>query len=167
MRSRSSGAAGERVLTHSRYAVSAREQVDDEVDVRVGPGDLTADLAQAVAVIAPGGRVGVEAAYTSMARGAQATARIGEADPDVHVVPEVGHVERLRLIKDDEEIAAIARAADMVDEALADVLAAGLVGHSEREIAFALQTRLFLENDRQSVLATVDAVGEVLRGPWV
>jgi Xaa-Pro aminopeptidase len=32
----------------------------------------------------------------------------------------------------------------MVDEALADVLAAGLVGHSEREIAFALQTRLFL-----------------------
>ena len=78
-----------------------------------------------------------------MARGAQITARIAEADAGVAVSPEVGHVEQLRLIKDDQEIAAIARAADMVDDALADVLAGGLVGRSEREVAFALQTRLF------------------------
>ena len=78
-----------------------------------------------------------------MARGAQITARIAEADAGVAVSAEVGHVEGLRLIKDDQEIAAIARAADMVDDALADVLAGGLVGRSEREVAFALQTRLF------------------------
>ena len=137
------GRAGERVLTDSRYAVSAREQVDDDLEVAIGPGDLTGDLARAVADIAPGGRVGLEAAHLSMARGAQITARIAEADAGVAVSPEVGHVERLRLIKDDQEIAAIARAADMVDDALADVLAGGLVGRSEREVAFALQTRLF------------------------
>ncbi len=119
------GRAGERVLTDSRYAVSAREQVDDDVEVAIGPGDLTGDLARAVAEIAPGGRVGLEAAHLSMARGAQITARIGEADAGVAVSAEVGHVEGLRLIKDDQEIAAIARAADMVDDALADVLAGG------------------------------------------
>jgi Xaa-Pro aminopeptidase len=137
------GRAGERVVTDSRYAVSAREQVDDELEVTIGPGDLTGDLAEAVAAIAPGGRVGLEAAHVSMARGAQITARIGDADAAVVVTAEVGHVEGLRLIKDDQEIAAIARAADMADAALADVLAAGLVGRSEREVAFALQTRLF------------------------
>jgi len=137
------GGEGQRLLTDSRYAVSAREQVDDDLEVAIGPGDLTGDLARAVAAIAPAGRVGLEAAHLSMARGAQITARIGDADAAVTVTSEVGHVEGLRLTKDDLEIAAIARAADMVDEALADVLAAGLVGRSEREVAFALQTKLF------------------------
>jgi len=137
------GRDGERVLTDSRYAVSAREHVDDDVEVVIGPGDLTADLARAVAAIAPGGRVGLEAAYTSMARGAQLSARFAEADATVQVSPEVGRVEGLRLIKDDQEIAAIARAADMVDDALAEVLDQGLVGRTERDVAFALQTALF------------------------
>jgi Xaa-Pro aminopeptidase len=137
------GPDGERLLTDSRYAVSAREQVDDEVDVVIGPGDLTGDLARAVAAIAPGGRVGLEAAYTSMARGAQLTARIGEADAGIEVTPEVGRVEGLRLIKDEDEIGAIVRAAEMVDVALADVLAEGLVGRAERDVAFALQAGLF------------------------
>ncbi len=137
------GRDGERVMTDARYAVSAREQIDDEVEVMIGPGDLTADLVRAISAIAPGGRVGLEAAYTSMARGAQITTRVGEADPTIDVRPEVGRVEALRLIKDAGEIAAIARAADMVDQALADVLAAGLAGRTEREVAFALQTRLF------------------------
>lgn len=137
------GRDGDRLLTDSRYAVSAREQVDAQVDVVIGPGDLTADLARTVAAIAPGGSVGLEAAYTSMARGAQLIARIAASDAAVRVTPEVGHVEGLRMIKDDAEIAAIARAADMVDAALADVLDDGLVGRTEREVAFALQTALF------------------------
>jgi len=137
------GRAVDRVVTDARYTVSAREQVDDEVAVTIGPGDLTGDLAAAVAAIAPSGRVGLEAAHLSMARGAQITARIAELDPGVTVTSAVGLVEGLRLIKDDQEIAAIARAADMVDTALAAVLEAGIVGRSERAVAFALQTRLF------------------------
>ena len=137
------GRGGGRVLTDSRYAVSAREQVDPDLEVVIGPGDLTADIARAVAAIAPGGRVGLEADHTSMARGAQLTASIMAGDPAIRVSSEVGRVEALRLIKDPDEITAIARAADMVDAALASVLHAGIVGRSERDVAFALQTELF------------------------
>lgn len=134
---------GARVLTDSRYAVSAREQVDDEVEVSIGPGDLTANVAAAVADLAPAGRVGLEAAYVSMARGQQLSKAIAIADPQIDVTPETGHVEQLRLIKDDHEIAMIARAAEMTDEALARVLAEGLVGRPERDVAFDLQAELF------------------------
>ena len=56
------GRAGERVLTDSRYAVSAREQVDDERRGGDRPRRPDRRSRRAVAAIAPGGRVGLEAA---------------------------------------------------------------------------------------------------------
>ena len=137
------GRNGERLLTDSRYAVSARHQVGDDVEVVIGPGDLTAVLARAVVALAPGGRVGLEAAHTSMLRGAQIAASLTARDPAIQVISDVGRVEALRVIKDDDEIASIARAAEMVDAALASVLAAGIVGRRERDVAFGLCTELF------------------------
>lgn len=153
------GRDGARVLTDSRYAVSAREQVDADVDVAIGPGDLTANVARAVAELAPGGSVGLEAAYVSMARGQQLIGAIQKADATVVVSPEAGHVEQLRIVKDDAEIAAIANAAAMTDRALARVIERGLVDRSEREVAFALQTELFHEGAEGPSFEIIVAAG--------
>ena len=147
------------LLTDSRYAVSAREQVDADVDVVIGPGDLTVHIARAVAELAPGGSVGLEALHVSIARGQQLTAAIQTTDPGVNVSPGLGHVEQLRLVKDDDEIAAIERAAGMTDRALARVLEHGLVGRSEREVAFALQTELFVEGAEGPSFEIIVATG--------
>jgi Xaa-Pro aminopeptidase len=153
------GPGGVRLLTDSRYAVSAREQVDADVEVLVGPGDLTANIVRAVTDLAPGGTVGLEAAYVSMTRGQQLTAAIQKADADIVVAPEAGHVEGLRMVKDDAEIAAIDEAAGMADRALARVLEAGLVGRSERDVAFALQTELFHEGAEAPSFEIIVAAG--------
>ncbi len=137
------GTHGALVLTDSRYSVSAREQVDTEVDVVIGPGDLTAHIAKAVIELAASGRVGLEAAHVSMARGAQLSTSIRARDDAIEISSEVGRVEELRLVKDEGEIAAIQRAADVADTALATVLAEGIIGRTERDVAFALQTEFF------------------------
>lgn len=153
------GPHGARVLTDSRYAVSAREQVDDEIDVVIGPGDLTANVARAVAEIAPGGSVGLEAAYVSMSRGEQLTQAIAAAGGGVQVSPEVGYVERLRVVKDQTEIDAITGAAAMTDRALARVLERGLIGRTERDVAFDLQSELFREGAEGPSFEIIVAAG--------
>jgi Xaa-Pro aminopeptidase len=129
---------GCRLLTDSRYALSARHQADDGVDVRIGTRDLLEDVAAAVAELAPGGRVGVEADHLTMARGERLRALVADADAAAEIVPGTGAVEGLRLVKDPEEVARIRRAAAIVDEALARVLAAGLAGRTERQVAWSL-----------------------------
>jgi Xaa-Pro aminopeptidase len=136
-------ADGTHLVTDSRYAVSAREQVGPDISVVIGPGDLTAQTARAVATLAPAGAVGLEGAHVSMLRGAQLTSAIAAADPGIRATPHAGIVEQLRLIKDDAEIAAIARSAAMTDAAIAAVLAQGIVGRSERDVAFAIQAEMF------------------------
>lgn len=153
------GAAGVRLLTDSRYAVSARAQVDGQVEVVIGPGDLGGEIGRAAADLAPAGRVGLEASHVSMARGAHLTAQITARDAAIRVTPETGLVEELRVIKDAAEIEAIARAADMVDVAVANVLAAGLAGRSERDVAFALQTELFLAGAERPSFDIIVATG--------
>ncbi len=51
-------------------------------------------------------------------------------------------MERLRLVKDPGEIERIAAAAKLADEALLAVLEHGLVGRTEREVAFELETKM-------------------------
>ena len=53
-----------------------------------------------------------------------------------------GVVERLRAVKDSEEVAAIRAACQLADAALEQVLADGLVARTEREVALALETAM-------------------------
>jgi Xaa-Pro aminopeptidase len=65
--------------------------------------------------------------------------KLGEgAEP----VPAGGLVERLRRVKDEGELAAIAAAAEMADEALRWTLERGLAGRSERDVALATEARI-------------------------
>lgn len=58
------------------------------------------------------------------------------------LVPSAGLVEGLRELKDAAEVARIAAAAELADEALRQVLEAGIVGRTEREVAIELEARM-------------------------
>lgn len=126
-----------RLLTDSRYAVSARAQVRG-LEVVVGSRDLLGDVAGAVRELVPEGAVGVEAEHLTLARHERLVAALdGRA-----LTPTRALVEDLRVVKDDGEIALVREAARMADTALAAVLAGGLAGRTEREVAFALHAAL-------------------------
>lgn len=124
---------GARLVTDSRYATSARAQVQG-AEVQVGRRDLVADVAGALAELAPAGRIGVESDSLTLTR----HARLAEALEGFDLVPVRGIVEDLRVRKAPEEIALIRVAAEMADTALARVLGDGLVGRTERDVAFAV-----------------------------
>jgi Xaa-Pro aminopeptidase len=127
------GPAGRRLVTDSRYAVSARAETRG-VDVVIGRRDLLADVAAAVAEIAPDGTIGVEAEHVSLARHRRVAAALEGRELD----PTANLVEDLRVVKDDAEVAAIREAAAMADAAFQAVIAEGLVGRTERDVAFAI-----------------------------
>jgi Xaa-Pro aminopeptidase len=70
-------------------------------------------------------------------------ARLRELLPErIELVPAGGVVEELRAVKDAGEIARIAAAAALADEIYGMLREQGLVGRTEREVAFALETEM-------------------------
>ncbi|MGD9694841.1 MAG: M24 family metallopeptidase [Thermoleophilia bacterium] len=148
------GVGGRMLLTDSRYAVSARDQVRG-AEVVIGSRDLLADVAAALPDVADGGRIGVEADSLTLTRHARLVERLGGVAPE----PTGGIVETLREVKDAAEVDAIRRAAAVVDRALARVLEQGLVGRSEREVAFALHGAVLEEGGEGLSFDTIVAAG--------
>jgi Xaa-Pro aminopeptidase len=134
--------------------VSARDQVRG-AEVRVGTRDLLADVAAAVPEVAAGGRVGVEAEDLTLARHARLTDLLG----GVVTEPTRGLVEGLRAIKDADEVAVMRRAALVADRALERVLAGGIVGRTEREVALRLYEAMVDEGASEPSFATIVASG--------
>jgi Xaa-Pro aminopeptidase len=134
----SNGAAivgpGARVfLTDFRYLTQSAEQVPD-FEREIVKSDLLAGVAQAM----PAGvrRLGFDDAHMSVKDHRHLAELLGDA---VELVPAGGLVEELRAIKDPEEIAKVSAAARLADDALRAVLARGLVGRTEREVALDLE----------------------------
>ena len=70
-------------------------------------------------------------------------ARLRELLPErVELVPAGGVVEALRAVKDAEEISRIAAAAQLADDVYGMLREQGLVGRTERDVAFALETEM-------------------------
>jgi Xaa-Pro aminopeptidase len=125
-----------RFLTDFRYVEQAREQVT-EFDRLTGERDLVSDAGK----LLPGGplRLGFEAEHVTVAK----RDRLREALPDdVELVPTRQLVENLRRVKDEGEIEAIRAAAKLADEAFEAAIAAGVVGKTERELAWALERQI-------------------------
>ena len=123
------------LATDARYAGTA---------AKISP-DLETLVERAVALRLTGlaaesgiGRLAYEAHDVTVERHAELTT----VSEGIELIP-FGHgVEELRKVKDEDEIATLARACAITDQAFADVLSSIKVGVTEREIAIALERRM-------------------------
>ena len=124
---------GRRFMTDFRYAAQVEHEVPDEWTRVIVERELMLDVPDQLPEGAA--RLGFDDANLSV----RAHAKLAEALPGIELVGAGGMVEALRAIKDDLEIKRIRAAAHLADDALAEVLEQGLVGRTEREVAFALE----------------------------
>jgi Xaa-Pro aminopeptidase len=125
------GPDGAMFLTDFRYLERA-EPVREFAEVRRSERDILAWAAEHFAELAPGaGRLGVEGAHLPVAG-----FRLLESAIDAELVVTVGAVERLRLVKDDGELAAIRRAAAVLEGVYAALADEGLAGRTEADVAW-------------------------------
>ena len=120
-------------LTDFRYVEQAERQVTEFERLKAGR-DLLGELAERLR-----GRAGFDDAHVTV----RAHAKLSERVPDgVELVPAGGLVERLREVKDAEELRAIAEAAKLADGVYEHLRERGLVGRTEIEVARDLEHEL-------------------------
>jgi len=128
---------GVRLFTDFRYAEAARAV--DGVHFEETKRALLWDLAGRLS-----GRIGFEADYMSYS--AWETLGSGAVEP----VPRRGFVERLRAVKEDEELAAIRRACEITDRMFERLAGEPFIGRTELEVAWTIE-QLFHEEGADSV----------------
>jgi Xaa-Pro aminopeptidase len=128
---------GHRFFTDFRYTTQSAEQVAELFSREIVTGSLLEAAARSLGEGA--GRLGYDDASTTVA---ERTRLAGALASGWQLVESAGAVERLRAVKDEEEVARMRAAAQLADEALRGVLEEGLVGRSEREVAIELELRM-------------------------
>jgi Xaa-Pro aminopeptidase len=120
-------------ITDFRYVEQAAEEVEDTFE------RITAqqELLDAVPEFLPDGvrRLGFEDSDLTVRAHARLVELLGDS---VALIPAGGLVEQLRAIKEPEEIARILAATEIADAAYAELIAEGLVGRTESDVALAL-----------------------------
>ena len=141
------------LFTDGRYALMAQQRVTD-CEIVVERHGVTAAIRQAAEVGVT--RLGFESMQFSVDEMAALHEVANEVGVVLVAVTEV--VEKLRLIKDDFEIDAISQACHITDRAWEQVIADGVIGKSERELAGLVEMyfRKFGAEDRafESIVAT-------------
>ena len=132
------GSEGSALLTDFRYRTSAAQQIDEGVQLVMRQQDLIGGVPEVAAGLAGGGKVGLEAEHISLQAGERLRGMLTRHGPELTS----GIVEDVRVVKDEGEVELIRRSAAITDAALADVVAAGLVGRTERQVAWDLQAAL-------------------------
>jgi Xaa-Pro aminopeptidase len=124
-------------LTDFRYTSQAAAEVAAEFERATVTGELR-DSLRAILGDA-GGRLGFDDTKLTV----RAHERLGELlGPRWELVEAPGLVERERAVKEPVELAAIAGACQLADEALRRLLEGGLAGRTEREVALELETAM-------------------------
>jgi Xaa-Pro aminopeptidase len=137
-----SGCSGDhRFLTDFRYETQSAEQVPDTFAREIVSGELLdAAVDTLIATAGTAGRLGFDDAHLTVA---QHTHLRGLLPAGWQLVPCAGAIERMRAVKDAQEIARIRAATQLADEALRrSVLERGLVGRTEREVAIDLELEM-------------------------
>jgi Xaa-Pro aminopeptidase len=125
-------------ITDFRYVQQASEQVDRSFDRH----QASLELSDAIADVLPAGplRLGFEEGNVTVRDHRQ----LREKLPDrVELVAVGGLVERLREVKTPDEVERIREATKVADAALAALLDEGMVGRTERALAFSLGEKMF------------------------
>jgi Xaa-Pro aminopeptidase len=120
-------------FTDFRYVERARIEAPEFERVE-GGRDLVGDLAARLR-----GRVGFDDADLSVRAHARLAEKAGEG---VELMAAGGLVERLREVKDEEELRAMRAAAEIAGAAYEDVRERGLTGRTEREVALSMVRRM-------------------------
>ena len=140
--------------TDFRYVEQAAEQVHPSF-ARVR-GSL--DLLETVTDLLPAGevRLGFDDAHMSVRH----HARLRERLPGrVELVPAGGLVERIRAVKEADEVQRIRTAAQLADAAFERIIRDGLIGRTEREIAVALEHDMRERGARRASFNSIVAAG--------
>jgi Xaa-Pro aminopeptidase len=129
--------SGHVFITDFRYATQAAEQVSGALRREVVSDNL---LEGVVAQLGPdGGRLGFLEKDLTVSEHARLAGLLGAG---WQLVASASLLEGMRAVKDGQEIERIRAAAQLADEALLAVLAQGLVGRSEREVALELELQI-------------------------
>jgi Xaa-Pro aminopeptidase len=125
-----------RFITDFRYVEQAAQQVEG-FDREQAPQDINGALKESWPEASL--RLGFEDQHVSVRR----HARVRELLPErIELVPAGGVVESLRAVKEPGEVERIAAAAALADDVYGLLREQGLVGRTEREVAFALETEM-------------------------
>jgi Xaa-Pro aminopeptidase len=136
------GADGTRLFaTDFRYLTVSAEQVPAQWE-RLIEQDLLAALTARLPA-SPDSARPLRLGFDDAAMGVREHLRLaGLVGDGVELVPAGGLVEDLRAIKDRHELERIRAASLLADGALSEIIAAGLVGKTEREVALELEIRM-------------------------
>ncbi len=121
-------------FTDFRYTERAEREVGEEWERPEAERELVPQIAARMR-----GRVGFEDAKLSVRQLARLEAAVGE---DVDLVPAGDLVERLRAVKEPEEIERMAAASELADGVFQWTIERGLAGHTERDVARACEARI-------------------------
>jgi Xaa-Pro aminopeptidase len=142
------------LVTDFRYAVQAPAEAGQAAMVEVDQKSVWERLGRVLGDLGLAGSLGIEA-HALTVRDAERVGALTRA----RVVPTLEQVERLRAIKSPEEVAAIRAAAELAQDALAEVLPGVRPGHSEREIGAALESALRRRGSEWHPFPTIVASG--------
>jgi Xaa-Pro aminopeptidase len=144
---------GEAVFaTDGRYITQAAREVPDlqTLDTRtLGPDLLRTAADRGI------GRVGVESEHVTLA----AYDRLTAAAAGIALLPTSGLVEALRAVKDDAEVEALRTACAITDAAFTAILGALRPGVTERDVAWALWSRMREDGAEALAFDTIAAFG--------
>jgi len=144
-----------RFVTDFRYLTQIAEQLDERWEQEIAT-ELLPQIVEGLPAIRPL-RVGFDDAHLTVKQ----HAKLAELVPDgVELVAAGGAVEGLRAVKGAAEIDAIRAASRLADEALEEVLLAGLVGRTERDVALDLEVAMRRRGAQGASFAPIVAAGE-------
>jgi Xaa-Pro aminopeptidase len=143
-----------RFFTDFRYTTQSSEQVPEIFSREIASGNLLEAAARSLE--GAGGTLAFDEASMTVAD----HARLRAALPEQWALrPCAGAVERLRAVKDAQEIARMRAAAELADEALRGVLEDGVVGRAERDVAIDLELRMRRLGAQAPSFASIVAAG--------
>lgn len=146
-----------RFFTDFRYADQAAEQVPEEFEREIASVDLLEVAARSLGEEPSAARrLGFDDADLSVKR----HGRLRELlPPACELVPCAGFVERLRAVKDADELSRIRAAADLADGILEWVAERGLAGRTERMVALELEHEMRLRGAQAPSFPSIVASG--------